>query len=313
MPARMLRLLSLLQGRRVWSGAELSERLGVTDRTVRRDIDRLRELGYPVEGTTGTAGGYRLVSGRDLPPLVLDDDEAVAIAVGLLTAAGVAGIEETAVRALAKLEQVLPGRLRDRVAAVDAATFAMPRPARSEPEPSALAALATACRDHELVTFTYVSRTGTRSQRRVEPHWLVAAFGFWYLLAFDTRRDDWRTFRVDRIADTTPIRLRFTPRELPMLDPVGYVARTVGMAPYRYTATATVHAPAEVVASRLPAPLPGEVNPVDAETCTVRLGADTVEIVAASVVAFGAPFTIEGSPEILAHLRVLGQRLLDAA
>ncbi|MGW7079918.1 helix-turn-helix transcriptional regulator [Streptomyces sp. NPDC054866] len=167
-----------LQTRRTWTGDELADRLGVTLRTIRRDIDRLRTLGYPVEGTTGTAGGYRLAAGADLPPLLLDDDEAVAIAVPLRTAAaGVAGIEETAVRALAKPEQVLPIRLRHQVATIQAAASPLPVPWSTGPraDPSTLALLAAACRDHEVVTFTYRRGSGETGPRRVEPCALVAA------------------------------------------------------------------------------------------------------------------------------------------
>jgi predicted DNA-binding transcriptional regulator YafY len=194
MPERMLRLLSLLQSRREWSGADLARRLEVTDRTVRRDIERLRGLGYPVDASTGVAGGYRLVSGADLPPLLLEDDEAVAIAVGLRTAS--AGLEDAAVRALAKLEQILPKRLRGKVNAVGDATSALPQ--RGAVDISVLGVVAAACRDHELLRFDYSGRDGRPGARRVEPRNLVAWYGRWYLIAFDTDRADWRTFRLDR-------------------------------------------------------------------------------------------------------------------
>jgi predicted DNA-binding transcriptional regulator YafY len=312
MPARMLRLLSLLQSRREWSGAELAHRLGVTDRTVRRDVDRLRELGYPVDATTGTAGGYRLASGRDLPPLLLDDDEAVAVAVALLTATGgVTGIDETAVRALAKLQQVLPARLRHRVATVGDATVPIGGPAGPPVDPAVLTVLTAACRDHELVSFDHLRRDGEATWRRVEPYRLVTGYGLWYLLAYDPERAGWRTFRVDRITDPRPTRARFSPRELPA-DPATFVRRAIAAAPYRFTATAVVQAPAEVVTARLHLPIPGKVTPVDAASCTVALRGDTIESILADVAAFGADFTLDGPPELLEQVHALGRRLFAA-
>lgn len=303
MPARMLRLLSLLQGRRDWSGAELAERLGVTDRTVRRDVERLRELGYPVTGTTGTAGGYRLESGRDLPPLLLDDEEAVAVAVGLRTAAGVGGIEESSTRALAKLHQVLPARLRRRVAAVGNAIEVMPVDGPTS-DPAALGVLATACRDHEEVAFTHRGR-----ERRVEPRSLVTAQRRWYLLAYDPSREDWRTFRVDRLVDPRATGRRFAPRPLPD-DPAHHVAASITRAPYRYTATARVAAPAEVVRTRLVVALPGKVEPVDEGTCRVRLGADTAGPIAAELALVEADYVLEDpSPGLVEALAAVAARL----
>src|SRR3954470_2906441 len=195
--ARLLRLISLLQARRDWTGPELAERLEVGVRTVRRDVDRLRRLGYPVQATPGVAGGYPLGVGASLPPLLLDEEEAVAVAVGLRTAVsgGVAGIEETSVRALAKLEQVLPGRLRRRVGALGAAT--VPYPATGPTvDPSTLATIAAACRDNERLRLRYRAHDGTASRRLLEPHRLVHTGRRWYLVAYDTDRADWRTFRV---------------------------------------------------------------------------------------------------------------------
>ena len=196
-----MELLSLLQARRDWSGAELSDRLVVSRRTIRRDVERLRGLGYPVESLTGPAGGYRLRAGTAMPPLLLDDDEAIAIAVGLGTAAraSVTGIEETAVRALVKLEQVLPAHLRRRVSALGSATIAPPV-AGPTVDPQHLTVIAAACRDRESLRFAYRSRDGTDSRREVEPHSLVNLGRRWYLVAWDRRRDDWRTFRIDRLS-----------------------------------------------------------------------------------------------------------------
>ena len=199
--SRLLTLLSLLQGRRDWPGAELADRLEVSGRTVRRDVDRLRELGYPVESLTGPAGGYRLAAGTALPPLLLDDDEAIAIAVGLRTAArtSVTGIEETSVRALVKLEQVLPSHLRRRVQALQSATMTLERGGGPTADPQVLTQIAAACRDRERLRFGYEGRDGARTRREVEPHSLVNVGRRWYLVAWDCGRRDWRTFRIDRL------------------------------------------------------------------------------------------------------------------
>ncbi|GAT70545.1 DNA-binding transcriptional regulator [Planomonospora sphaerica] len=315
MPGRLLRLLSLLQSRREWPGPELADRLGVSARAVRRDVDRLRGLGYPVEGTTGTAGGYRLVSGRDLPPLLLDDDEAVAIAVGLLTAADgtVAGIAESSVRALAKLERVLPARLRRRFDAVAGAVTPVARGGLPRVDPEVLAVLATACRDREMLAFAHRSRSGAVTSRRVEPYDLVSTHGLWYLLAYDPGREDWRIFRVDRITDPRPTGWRFTPRELPASGAAAHVSRSVAAAPYRHNAVATVREPAEAVRARLPNTMPGRIEPVDEHTCTVRLGSDSLDAIAAELAALGADFTLDGPPELLDRLRAVAGRLLRAA
>ncbi|AJT69929.3 hypothetical protein T261_8336 [Streptomyces lydicus] len=313
MPARMLRLLSLLQTRREWPGTELATRLGVTLRTVRRDIDRLRELGYPVEGTTGPAGGYRLAAGTDMPPLLLDDDEAVAIAVALRTATtDVTGIEETALRALAKLEQVLPARLRTQVTALQRATTAPVTYGgsdRAQADPATLALLAAGCRDHEIVTFDYITRHGTPSPRRVEPHSLVPAAGRWYLVAHDTTKDDWRIYRLDRIASATPTGRRVPPRELPTPDPAAYVASKIATAPARYRAIATVHAPADTVLARTQA-LPDRITPIDATTCTVDLSGDSLTRIAQLIAALDADGTLDADPEVFEHLRATARRTL---
>jgi predicted DNA-binding transcriptional regulator YafY len=214
--ARLLRLLSLLQARRDWTSTQLAARLGVTTRTIRNDIDRLRGLGYPVDARPGVAGGYRLGTGGALPPLLLDDEEAVAIAIGLRTAASgsVAGMEESSVRALAKLQQVLPSRLRHRVSAFQAS--AMPMPSRGpRVDPDVLTVIAAACRDHERLRFDYRAHCGAASRRSVEPYRLVNDRRRWYLVAWDTDRGAWRTFRADRIEPRTPAGPRFTPRALP--------------------------------------------------------------------------------------------------
>jgi predicted DNA-binding transcriptional regulator YafY len=309
-PARLLRLLSLLQSRREWAGAELAARLDVTDRTVRRDVGRLRDLGYPVESTTGTAGGYRLASGRNVPPLLLDDDEAVAVATGLITAAGIAGFEETALRALAKLTQMLPDRLRLRVATVADTTTAVRDRRAPRLDPGVLAVLAAATRDREIVTFDHERRDGARTTRRVEPHQLLTAYGPWYLLAFDLVRDDWRIFRVDRIERVTSTRHRFAARPLPEGGAAAFLGRSLATAPYPHSASVVVHAPAEAVIGRRPLLLPGRVEPLDAHRCRVHLGADSLDALAQDIVALGADVELDGPPELVDHLHAVGRRLL---
>ncbi|MFJ6797716.1 helix-turn-helix transcriptional regulator [Streptomyces sp. NPDC091268] len=225
-PARLLTLLSLLQTPREWPGSELAERLRVSARTIRRDIDRLRDLGYPVEATLGTDGGYRLGAGAAMPPLLLDDEEAVAIAVGLRAGAGhaIEGIEEASVRALAKLEQVLPGRLRHRVGALQSATVALTRGDGPSVDPRTLTAIASAVAGPERLRFGYRARDGVESRRLVEPYRLVSAGSRWYLVAYDLEREDWRTFRVDRVVDAFATGARFAARELPV-DAVTFVRR----------------------------------------------------------------------------------------
>src|SRR6266508_3999160 len=226
--SRLLELLSLLQGRRDWPGAELADRLEVSGRTIRRDVERLRQLGYPVESLTGPAGGYRLRAGAAMPPLLLDDEEAIAIAVGLRTAAraSVTGIEETAVRALVKLEQVLPKHLRSRVRAFGSATISPPAGGPTV-DPQHLTVIAAACRDYECLRFAYRSRDGTDSRREVEPHTLVNLGRRWYLVAWDRRREDWRTFRIDRLTKPASSGVRFTPRRLPAKDAATYVQQNI--------------------------------------------------------------------------------------
>src|SRR3954454_7201302 len=215
--SRLLTLLSLLQGRRDWPGGELADRLEVSQRTIRRAVDRLRELGHPGEAMRGPAGGYALQAGTAMPPLLLDDDEAIAIAVGLRTAAGASGtgIEETAVRALVKLEQVLPAHLRRRVQALQRATTTLSFGGGPQVDPQSLPILAAACRDTERVRFAYTARDRADSPRDVDPHALVNAARRWCLVAWDRGRDAWRTFRVDRIAKPAAAGARFTPRRLP--------------------------------------------------------------------------------------------------
>lgn len=313
--ARLLRLLSLLQTPREWTGTELAERLGVTTRTVRNDVERLRELGYPVHGTRGAIGGYRLGAGANLPPLLLDDDEAVAVVTGLRSAAtgAITGIEESSLRALAKLEQVLPSRLRRRVNTLDRHTVSVASPPGGpRVEAALLSAIASASQDHERLRFDYRGFDGASSRREVEPYRLVNWGRRWYLVAWDATREDWRTFRVDRIALRTPNGRRFTPRELPAEDLAAYVSRNVSAAAWRYRAMVTVHAPAAVVERRLPSHL-GPVQPVDARTCRVELGSDDLELMAVWLGALGEDFSLSDAPELAAHLSRLSERYARAA
>ncbi|MFC5722033.1 helix-turn-helix transcriptional regulator [Streptomyces gamaensis] len=313
-PARLLKLLSLLQTPRDWPGSELAQRLGVTPRTVRRDVERLRDLGYPVQATKGAAGGYRLAAGAAMPPLVLDDEEAVAIAVGLRAGAGhaVEGVEEAAVRALAKLEQVLPARLRHRVSVLQAATVPLPGGDSATVDPHTLTTMAAAATGHERLRFAYRTGDGTRTQRLVEPHRLVSTGRRWYLVAYDIDRDDWRTFRVDRVSDPFATGARFTPRELPAADAAAYVSRSLTRLQPRYRVVATVRAPAEFVAARVPRALTTP-RPLDEHTCRLDFEtADSMEWVAIRLALLDAEFTVQEPPELVEHLRELGGRITRA-
>jgi predicted DNA-binding transcriptional regulator YafY len=314
--ARLLRLLSLLQARRDWTSTELATRLGVSTRTIRNDMDRLRGLGYPVDARPGVGGGYRLGAGGALPPLLLDDEEAVAVAIGLRTTASgsIAGIEETSVRALAKLQQVLPSRLRRRVSAFQA--YALPMPSRGpQVNPDVLTVIASACRDHERLRFDYRAHSGAASLRSVEPYRLVNDRRRWYLVAWDTHRDAWRTFRVDRIEPRTPAGPRFTPRALPSdREIAAQVARGAGEGTWRYRARVIVHAPAEYVQGRLPIPM--EVESQGDDQCAFEPGSDDPEMLALYLGMLDTDFEIVDAPELVDALRELTsryQRAIDAS
>jgi len=310
--ARLLRLLSLFQARRYWSGAELCERLEVTARTLRRDVDRLRSLGYPVNSTSGVAGGYQLGAGATLPPLLLDDEEAVAVAVGLRTAASgtVTGIEEASVRALSKLRQVLPSRLRRRVTALH--SFILPL-GNSGPTVDAemLTVIAGACRDYEKLRFSYNSRDGVRSTREVEPHRLVHTGSRWYLAAWDLARNDWRTFRVDRIEARIAIAQRFSPRKPPEGGFGHYVARSVSYAPYTFQARIVLYASHAIAAERIP-PAFGSLEALDDNSCILRTGASSLEMLAAHLALIGFEFKVHEPPELVDRIRLLAQRFTRA-
>ena len=307
--SRLLTLLSLLQARRDWPGGELAHRLEVSGRTIRRDVERLRGLGYPVESLTGPAGGYRLRAGTAMPPLLLDDDEAIAIAVGLRTAAraSVTGIEETSVRALVKLEQVLPTHLRRRVSALQSATTTLPAGGPTV-DPQALTAIAAACRDFECVRFAYRGRDGVASRREAEPHSLVNLGRRWYLVAWDRDRRDWRTFRVDRLSGPASTGVRFTPRDLPATDAASYVSQSLSAAPNRYEARVTLHAPADTIRKRVPAYW-GTIERLDDERCEYRTGDDDLDWLAVRVAMLGVDFDVHEPPELAEHLLLLARRL----
>lgn len=250
--SRALHLLSLLQTHRFWRSAELAERLATTERTVRRDIDRLRELDYTVDATPGRYGGYRLATGAHVPPLMLDDDEAVAVAIGLRSAAAIGGVEETALRALTKIEALLPQRLRRRVSALHQNVTALRRTDHGrDVAPDVLSLLAAACRDKEFVRSEYRRGDGESGRRHLEPHRLVTAGQRWYLVAWDVDRSDWRTLRVDRMAASRATGARFTPRDIPGGDATEFVARSIGATPRHLESRLVVHAGAEDLAGVL--------------------------------------------------------------
>jgi predicted DNA-binding transcriptional regulator YafY len=309
--ARLLRLLTLLQTRRRWTGPDLAAQLEVTARTVRNDIERLRSLGYPVHAAPGLGGGYQLGAGATLPPLALDNDEAVAIAVGLRTASGVAGIEDAAARALAKLEQVLPARARHQVATLQDVTTAIPR---SGPTVAAdvLANLAVAIRARAQVRFDYTSFDGAQTRRTVEPYRLVFTQGRWFLVAWDIARNAWRTFRADRLRPRTTGGRQFLPRPEPDDDLVAYVSRSLGTAMWQFRATARVRASAVELAARVPAAV--VIEALDEQWCLAHVGAESPAMLALWLGMLDADFTIVQCPaELTRELDKLARRYSRAA
>jgi predicted DNA-binding transcriptional regulator YafY len=300
---RLLALLSLLQTPREWPGSELARRLEVSRRTVRRDVERLRDLGYPVYATHGPEGGYRLTAGAAMPPLLLGDEEAVAIAVGLRTAAGqaVAGLEEAAIRALTKLEQVLPSRLRYRVRALGTATVPA-HTGEATVEPAHLTLLAAAVANRERVRFTYRTRDGEVGRRLVEPFRLVSAQHRWYLVGFDTERADWRIYRVDRIEEPTATGARAASHVPPESDPAAFVTSKLYSSAPTYAAVATLHLPAA------PEHLGGQSTPTDDGRCRWESPADTVEWLAFRLLTLGCEFEVHEPPELVDHLRTVAAR-----
>jgi predicted DNA-binding transcriptional regulator YafY len=308
---RVLRLLGLLQQRPVWTGPELAERLGVTTRSIRRDVERLRGLGYQVQATQGVGGGYQLGRGRGLPPLLLDDGEAVAVAVALRMAAGgtVSGASEAALRTLAKLDQVMPPRLRSEVRAIHEATQTLDQ-GRVVVDGEALLRLARAVRDTVRVRFDYETRDGTTSGRTVEPVGLVATGRLWYLMAYDVDRDDWRTFRLDRMTRVQATTWRFRSREHD--DPAAYVQRSVASSAYRFQARVVVHAPMQHVAEKTSV-RSVVLTPVDDATTLLEAGAETMYGLAVHLSFLGWEFEVQEPAELRAALAELGGRALRAA
>lgn len=309
---RVLQLLGLLQSRRVWTGEELARQLSVTGRSVRRDVERLRALGYPVEASKGAGGGYRLGAGAALPPLLLDPDEAVAVAVCLRLAAGgsVAGVGESALRALSKLDQVLPARLRSQVAAVHEATVTLvPDVVDTPVDPDTLMTLARACRDHEHVTGGYTARAGIASRRRLEPYQLVTTGRRWYLLAYDRDRNDWRTLRLDRMSATRAAGSTFVPRPAP--DAREFLRHAISAAPYRYVARVRYQLPASVVARHF-SPQSMTVEPEGDAACVVTAGGDDPQRMVLHFAMVGAEFTVLEPAEVRAAAGAVGKRLRRA-
>ncbi|MFF1400144.1 helix-turn-helix transcriptional regulator [Streptomyces sp. NPDC058287] len=308
--SRTLKLLSLLQTHRHWPGLELADRLKVSERTLRRDVDRLRELGYPVSAARGTDGGYQLAPGAVLPPLLLDDEEAVALAVGIGDAAqsGIAGMEDASLRALTKVVRVLPPRLRARVDALRAMTVSA---AASGPVVAAgvLTAVAQACRDEERLRFGYTSRGNAPTEREVEPHRVVALGGRWYLVAYDLDRHDWRSFRLDRLTEPTATGARFRPRLLPAEDAVAFV-QTASGAPAPYTVEALVHAPSARV--RQVVGQWGTIEPLDRDSCRLTMTSTSLDWPTQALGNVGAEFEVLGPPEFAAHVQEWGARFLRA-
>lgn len=313
-PKRLLHLLSLLQTPREWPGSELADRLGVTDRTIRRDIERLRDLGYPVESTRGTFGGYRLVAGKAMPPLLLEDDEAVAIAVGLRSSAGhtVAGLAEASVRALAKLEQVLPSRLRRRVTSLGTATTPLTRWQGPQVDAEVLTVLAAGAAGGERLRFGYRAADGTETKRLVEPAGLVSAGRRWYFVAYDNDRDDWRLFRVDRITRPFATGVRPPRRELPATDAAAFVEARMGGDRPRYRARVTLHAPHKDLARRLGDAAAG-LTRIDGGRYEFVTEADALEWLALRLASLGCEFEVHEPPELAEYLRDLAGRASRAA
>lgn len=330
--ARMLALLSLMESRPAWPGSELAERLEVSTRTIRNDIKRLRELGYPVDATHGQAGYYQLGAGARLPPLLLDDEEAVAVAIGLRAGTGVSGIQDSSARALAKLEQVLPPRLRRQVTAIRSSMSRGPENTGSNVEDpevgaSVLSAIASAIRDQEWVRFDYdVPRSGSTrpasdsppsvasssgSLRLVEPYRLVSWVRHWYLVGRDPASGAWQTFRVDWIDLRMPTHRRFTPTPLPGEDYTSFVLRDVASTGWKVHARITVLAPAEEVLSRINAAV-GVVESIDESTSVLVTGADSLEIIAVYIGMLGLDFRVTEPFELVEHLRIVGSRYMRA-
>ncbi|RPA63388.1 YafY family transcriptional regulator [Gordonia oryzae] len=296
--ARLLHLLSLLQTRREWSGQELADRLEITTRTVRRDVDKLRELGYPVDATVGVGGGYRLGAGAEMPPLLLDDQEVLAVALGLdaVTTGPVSDMAEASAGALTKLRQVMPSRLRHRLDSLS--LEAVPRTeGQVRVSAEVLTDIATTCHRHEQLRFDYRRGDGTESRREVEPYRLVRNGMRWYLIAFDLGRDDWRSFRVDRMDPKIPTGPRFTPRALPEGAASRFLERSLGAMYRTSSARVRIHAPVETIGPMV-SDAWGTLESGDEQTCELTLYSTSLPSIARWLHAFDADFTVL-SPDAL--------------
>jgi predicted DNA-binding transcriptional regulator YafY len=313
--SRMLRLLSLLQTHRYWPGGELADRLEVSARTLRRDIDRLRDLGYDVDAVRGVAGGYQLRAGSSLPPLLLEDEEAVAIAVGLRTAAASAvdGAEQS-LRALTKVVGLMPPRLRRRMDALQSATVAAPSYGPSV-DATTLTTIAQGCRDDETLRFGYTARGDEVTRRHVEPHRLVSLGRRWYLVAYDRDRQDWRSFRVDRMDGPELTGTRYRPRELPAEDALAFVRAGIASMPMTYDVRVRFAAPAPVVeqaAGRWASVTPDPDDPDDTGSCVMRMNTDWLDWPLMAITSIDADFTVLSPPELAERVRAAAARLAGA-
>lgn len=310
---RLLTLLSLLQGPRPRTGAELAERMAVTPRTVRNDVERLRELGYSIHSTRGSVGGYRLgEGGTALPPILLDAEEATAVAVGLRTGVNciIGGMEETSIRALAKLEQTLPSHLRHRIRNLNRYTVPLasnhPMPVM---DPDLLTRIAGLCGSSERFRFRYVDvDSPAATDEDVEPYRLVNRQHRWHLLGYDPRAEEWKVFDVDRIEPRTPSGPRFDPRELHDEDVAAHLQRATQVIHWRHRATVTVHAPAAAVADQV-VPAEGSVEPLGPHSCCLRVGAESLETIALTLARLGVSFTVDDNPELRDVVRRMAERL----
>ena len=307
---RLLRLLTLLQSRRHWSGRDLSERLEIDQRTVRRDVDRLRELGYPVQAFSGHGGGYQLGAGSSMPPVLLSDDEAVAVAVALRAAAGsVDKVEETSIGLLAKLDQVLPARLRKRASALHSVTITLPMNERA-PAVDVLTRIAAACRDNLRLKLSYQDRSGKGTSRHLEPLRLAHTGRRWYLVAWDLDRDDWRTFRVDRVQQVSSIGAQFVPRKFPG-DIVAYLSRSLMHMAYTYRVKLRLKGGLDGLSKRVPKWC-GELEQLDDEHCCLSLGADSLDNLVTMLVMTGVDFEVIEPLDLIPELRKVSERLTRA-
>lgn len=305
---RLLKLLGLLEGRIDWTAEELARRMEVTTRTIRRDIARLRSLGYPVEAMSGPGGGYRLGAGGKMPPLLLDDEEALAVALGLRVSAtsAVGGLEDASLSAMAKLEHVLPPRLRSRLEDVSEATTSTLIAAGADVDHSSLSVVARTIRKRERLRCTYVDSEGRVTERHIEPTRLVHTGRRWYLVSFDLDRDDWRTFRLDRVSDPTPTGMRAKARRGP--DPVELVQRGITVEAWRFPAAVILEAPARR-AERLIPPTVGTVEEIDEERCRLIIGADEMTWLARYLLSLPVGFDVEEPEELRAELASIGEEL----